>query len=1675
MPHKHLWSWIGIILISHLLSTLGWAQSQGVFSLIDASSNVSLQSINENDTLIIPLLQAGSTTEKVWTISLSGTSYSPSFTVDLELTKDSNPNYHSKTEGSSPYSLYGDRDRGPVLDYTIPASCNIALTPGAYTLSATSKEVGAEPLTRSFIVKRRLADFQFIRIDDPISGNIVSFIGQVNDTTGRSNEICEEISPIVRWSWDFGDGSTSTELNPSHRYPGPGTYLITLEVEDASGKTDMIRKQVSISDGPNESPLASFRWEIADSTTVSFIDESTDPDGTITEWLWSFGDGVFNTSQSLNHTYLEPGSYLVILEVTDNQGAKDTTQQIVTIPRNIPPVAAFNAIVEGRQVQYFDASVDVDGTIESWLWDFGDANTSTEQNPMHIYEDTGSYTVVLTVTDDDDVTATRTQQIRVRERESSSLVAAFNAYSENLTVTFSDQSAPQESVDAWLWEFGDGSTSTEQNPVYQYTDSGMYAVVLTITDANGMTSMTSQLISVQLDNLGPTALFTWEQSGRTVSFLDESSDPDGTIVQWNWDFGDGTSSTEQEPTHSYEDPGSYLVKLVVTDSRGATGIATARIVIRIEGNQPPIAAFNAFQTGLLVRFSDVSFDLDGTITNWFWEFGDGNTSTTQNPVYRYSEEGTYTVRLSVSDNEGSEGVTELELDVTQVPQATGPIAAFGVATDGLTARFTDLSVPDTSLVSRVWNFGDGATSMDQNPVHTFQDTGTYLVTLTITDNTNLSNTFNQEVRIIENNQGPLPAFTWVRDGLTVSFEDLSTDADGSIESWFWNFDDGATDTSQNPVHEFPAPGDYRVVFIVTDDAGATGSTVAIISIPDNTPPVAAFKAVIDGLNVQFADASIDPDGIITEWTWDLGDGTITNTPSPVHTYEAEGIYSVGLTVVDDGGASSSTRQEIEVNDVLQFQLPAQVLTIGGQDSVRVDLNDFFQDPSGMPLSFVVSSADDQVATAEMNGNTLLVVLRTTDPEITGDSTEILIEVIDPQEKVFISGFTVFVNRSPIVAPPVQVFEISTFETTSLPNTIFEVSLAEETGLNQFQVGDPDGDVLTCTIMSSNSNVARVESSADNACSGAFTVEPLSFGQAEISLYASDGRGGRGVAGFEIAVSQLAVRSENEVALLDEPLRVEVTLSGGEVRDVQMNYRIGGNTQVFSVDGASTSDSTYVFEVPSEDVTARGLEYWLEVFQLDETAYSSGRSTVQVRIGGRGLTASLGAVPVVPREFSLFSVPLQLDTTSIISMMEDDLGPYVERTRDRSWRLFEFLSLSPDSGIFVEPDPSVDLKAEPGKAYWITTKEVVETFTTGSAQSVPTVTDEPFDIVLRSGWNLIGNPFLFDVPIENMCQTATDPARQDTLEFYQYDANNEERWSVVHTLETFGGYAVFSTVIDTLSVYPFEPDTGRCGRRLVPSQDTQAEAASRLWSIDIVAQNESERKDRSVAAVISNALKTWDGNDKPVRPVPGNYLAVRFTHPGWEGLATAYWQDARPQPEEGEVWDFEVVSSNSDRITLTFEGVESVPAHFQVTLLDPVTGITQDLRTDTEYVLGSASEHSPRVLKLIVGNRVFQEEQLRGVQGVPTEFGIAQNFPNPFQQSTTVPYQLPQSEFVSVAVYDMLGRRVAALMQSEEHKAGRHVVVWDGRNDAGQTVASGLYFVHIQAGSFSGIRKMMMVR
>jgi len=476
-------------------------------------------------------------------------------------------------------------------------------------------------------------------------------------------------------------------------------------------------------------------------------------------------------------------------------------------------------------------------------------------------------------------------------------ISSFSVSVTGLDATFTDTSTDSDgTVSSWSWDFGDGNSSTAQNPIHTYAADGNYTASLTVTDNESATNTSSQAVTINANNVAPVSSFTYTVADLQVTFVDGSSDSDGTVTAWSWDFGDGNTSTVQNPIHNYATGGVFTTSLVVTDDLGATHSSNQTVTV-VAPNVAPTADFTFIANNLDVDFTDASSDSDGSVASWSWDFGDGNTSTTQNPFHSYITAGTYSVTLTATDDEGATDSSTQSVTVTDGSATTGGFTETNLSpnarenlsyTIDVPAGATSLEVDTsggTGDVDLVINFGSAPTRTNNDciqqgagNVHNCTMTnpaeGTWFIIVRGVQASSGVQLDAYWTAAAVGNIAPTADFTFAATDLLVDFTDTSSDSDGNIASRSWDFGDGNTSTALNPSNTYASAGTYTVTLTVTDNEGATDVSSQSVTVTEGGSSSGGFTETgISPAAGELVSYTIDVPAGATSLEVDISGGT----------------------------------------------------------------------------------------------------------------------------------------------------------------------------------------------------------------------------------------------------------------------------------------------------------------------------------------------------------------------------------------------------------------------------------------------------------------------------------------------------------------------------------------------------------------------------------------------------------------------------------------------------------------------------------------------------------------------------------------------------------------------------------------------------------------------------------
>jgi gliding motility-associated-like protein len=471
-----------------------------------------------------------------------------------------------------------------------------------------------------------------------------------------------------------------------------------------------------------------------------------------------------------------------------------------------------------------------------------------------------------------------------------------------LTVTFTDQSTGNPTN--WNWEFSNGRLATGPTTTVTFSTPGTYSVKLVVRNATGIGS--AEKIDYITVFPAPTAAFTADITTSCVpakiQFTNQATTPVGTITNWDWDFGDNSTSNAPNPSHTYNAPGFYTVKLKVRSSTTCEATALAVRYIRVVGAIETDFTFTAPGTctaPFTVNFQNQA-NGPGTLT-YTWNFGNTDPpSNAQNPSTVYNSTGTYTVRLDVVSSLGCSGFKEKTITISGT---TTDFIAPALICPGSSVKFQNNSSP--APVSSVWTFDDGTGSGQISPTKIFITPRPYDIKV-VNQYAGCKDSITKTVIVAAK---PVVDFeaddsTSCKIPFTVKFTDLTAGATTRL----WDFGDGGTSTLPNPSHSYTTFGDFTVSLIVTTGTGCIDTFIkkdfikirkTVVTIPGTPTGGCIPFSFSPTANIK----TVDP---VLSYAWDMGEpGAIYTAPTPTHVYNSAGTYNIKLTVTTESGCSET--------------------------------------------------------------------------------------------------------------------------------------------------------------------------------------------------------------------------------------------------------------------------------------------------------------------------------------------------------------------------------------------------------------------------------------------------------------------------------------------------------------------------------------------------------------------------------------------------------------------------------------------------------------------------------------------------------------------------------------------------------------------------------------------------
>lgn len=764
----------------------------------------------------------------------------------------------------------------------------------------------------------------------------------VEFTANQSSDIESDIQSYI---WDFGDGNRGTGPSVNHTYQQTGTYTVKLTVDDGASLANSVQSTEHVL-VVNSYPNASFEAPLVVAPGEAFTVDGTsssDEEGSIAGYQWFTNAEPAGSGATTSLTLSESGLHTIALTVNDDSGFEEaqgfTAKQIRV---NEAPVPLWKTdppkLVPNTEIKFIAGeSFDPDGAIERYEWSFDDGTTIRGETVQRFFADGGQKRFTLTVTDNDGLSnSSTTIEGVVNVNHQPYIITESQVRSNSVDVRLDASKSYDLDGDpiSFEWTLPDGTKRRESAFTWRAPEPGVHFVTLKVDDQLGLAnSVINESITVMVNRPVEAVVDSViaSCSGQTVLFnSSQSFDPDGDAFRVNWNFGNGDTSEEANPSYVYEKPGIYEAKLTLDD--GFSGQPSiAKIPVIIEGS--PVAKFSLDETTICVNSAIIldgtqSTDPSGSLPSFSWDLGDGNTATGSKYQHIFTEPGQYTITLTV-EGSGSGQCSNVSQATATINVVEGPEAFFElpewIAPGEPIILDGSQSTAEGGFKNATWIIDSKNGTQELSGItstHIFNEPGEYFVTLNLeTNNSTDCNTVSL-TKTIKVNAPPVINWELVENfpaGGDLKLDAFdSSDPDGFIRQFKWYLDDGFVSYNASELIKAIAPGRHKVTLEIRDNSNASNNFVTADkyffanSSPKPTvevPPIVYQNQVV---NLRSGLAQ-DADGDLLNSQWKL-DGK--RLPNPVFTADEARTYSVVLIQNDGRGLSNSIDSTVvEINPV----------------------------------------------------------------------------------------------------------------------------------------------------------------------------------------------------------------------------------------------------------------------------------------------------------------------------------------------------------------------------------------------------------------------------------------------------------------------------------------------------------------------------------------------------------------------------------------------------------------------------------------------------------------------------------------------------------------------------------------------------------------------------------------
>ena len=823
-----------------------------------------------------------------------------------------------------PYTFLNPNDNflrnntsGPYVSYTIPNNTTLVyirfqLNVPCTTISA-SDFFSITTLLVGYPCKNKVTDVT------PFNTNLNLVSGILCDKTPIVFNAPTTASgvPISQYKWSVGQNINSNLQSFGATFDAPGNYIANLQIETAEGCKDTISQSFTV----NQSPVSNFSFVFnAQKDSVYFTNNSSLL-GNSPTFEWDFGDSKSSIQTNAIHHYDAGGSYSVALLSRTSEGCTNKLNSTVVLDKPTANFMTNSNICVGSTINFINTSVFTSGKLKNWEWDFGDSTTANEENPSHIFKKPGTYNVTLVVTSDVGSKANFTKTFLLTNKPVIDFLTNSISGCSPFSISFSDESTTDDGSQ-YQWDFGDFQLSTDKNPSHTFIENRSYNIKEIITTKGGCRDSVTKQSYITVLNV-PVSDFTNSIgcANTLINFTDKSTILGSKITAWFWDFGDGTTSSVQNPTHVYSKIGTYKVTLTTTTSIGCSNTITKDIII----NSKPIVQFNAKTTSGCLPLNPIFTDFSTAVTGstYQWIFGDSTVSTDKIPNHTYVTDGLFTVKEIVTAPGGCSDSLVIPGYIYALSAVTPKFSVKNFCANQIT-EFTDSSTVSSGTIKNwKWEINNDVIQ-SQNKSYVFTKAGKYTIKLTVSSDQNCENSIEKDIQIDD-----IPKIDFTTDKVEGCFPEVVNFTNNTVAptntKYKWDFGDGTKDVTISPFHKYLSMDTFTVKCYATSPLGCKDSLIkskliTIYPVPTAKFAVKTTSSLIPNLKIAFDNQS----SYANEFLWEFGDNTSTALVSPQHAYieEKAASYQVCLTAYSSKACASKTCDSIHINYSTQLAVPS---------------------------------------------------------------------------------------------------------------------------------------------------------------------------------------------------------------------------------------------------------------------------------------------------------------------------------------------------------------------------------------------------------------------------------------------------------------------------------------------------------------------------------------------------------------------------------------------------------------------------------------------------------------------------------------------------------------------------------------------------------------------------------